>query len=398
MEKLKNQFGLSEWSGSIGDLGTLLPLAFALVTYNGFSISRIFLLFGITYILSGFIYKVPISVQPLKAMSVIAISLGLNVDMLAGTAFFYGLLLILLSLTGAIKRLQKFFSSALVKGIQLGIGLILIEKAIRLIIDKGLFLNTASDGLTINILLLAALILVISFFQLKKKIPMALILILLSIVGFKIAGFTELESTAGSLLKFSLPPVSILVDVFILLIIPQLPLTLGNAMFAAADTCHGFWGNQAKRVTPARLGMSIGVGNMLIGLFGGFPMCHGAGGIAAHQQFGGKTGGTVIITGVVLILFALVSPLSSLLFLIPVPLLSAMLLFDSWRMITLLKKLVLRFEIIVALTVGVISFATRNLTIALAVGLILEHSYKYYFMKQTETVPLKRKDKQCKLM
>jgi SulP family sulfate permease len=389
MKKLRNRFGLSEWSGSIGDLGTLLPLVFALVAFNGFSISRIFLLFGIMYIISGFIYKVPVSVQPLKAMSVIAISLGLSVDMLAGTAFFYGLLLIVLSLTGAVKWFQKIFSSALVKGIQFGVGLILAEKAIQLIIDKGLFLNTSSDGITTNILLLITFILVISFFQLKKKMFIPLILIFLSMIVFKVVGFAEYEITEGSLLQFSLPSVSILADAFILLIIPQLPLTLGNAMFAASDVCHDFWGNQAKRVTPTRLGMSIGFGNMLIGLFGGFPMCHGAGGIAAHKQFGGNTGGTVIIIGVILILFALVSPLSALLFFIPVPLLSTMLLFDSWRMITVVKKLALRFDIMVAFTVGIISFATRNLTIALVVGLILEHSYQFYLKRQTKTVLIK---------
>ena len=389
MEKIKNRFGVSEWSASIADLGTLLPLAFALVAYNGFSISRLFLLFGIIYIVNGVIYKVPVSVQPLKAMSIIAISLGLPVDMLAGTAFFYGLLLVLLSLTDAIKWLQKIFSSALVKGIQLGIGLILTEKAIQLIIDKGLFLYSEPDGWTTNLLALISLILVISFFQLKKKIPMALILVFLSIAVLKMAGFAQYQSPSGSLLEFTMPSASLLADAFILLIIPQLPLTLGNAMFAASDACHGFWGNQAKRVTPTRLGMSIGFGNMLIGLFGGFPMCHGAGGIAAYKQFGGKTGGTVIITGVALIIFALVAPFSALLFLIPVPLLSTLLLFDSWRMITVIKKLALRIEIIVGLAVGIISFATRNLTIALIVGLILEHSYKYYFVKQTKTFPLK---------
>ncbi len=163
MKKLKNRFDLSEWSASIADLGTLLPLAFALVAYNGFSLSRIFLLFGVMYIINGVTYKVPVSVQPLKAMSIIAISLELPVDMLAGTAFFYGLLLILLSLTGAVKYLQKVFTPALVKGIQLGIGLILTEKSMQLIISKGLFLYTEPDNFATNIWLLLAMMLVIGF-------------------------------------------------------------------------------------------------------------------------------------------------------------------------------------------------------------------------------------------
>ncbi len=74
------------------------------------------------YILTGWLYKVPVSVQPLKAMAVIAISSGISIEMLSGTSFFYGILLIVLSLTGAIRWLQKWFSPALVKGIQLGIG------------------------------------------------------------------------------------------------------------------------------------------------------------------------------------------------------------------------------------------------------------------------------------
>ncbi len=224
---------------------------------------------------------------------------------------------------------------------------------------------------------------------------MALILVFLSIVVLKITGFAEFQSSQGPLLEFSIPSVSLLADAFILLIIPQLPLTLGNAIFAANDACHSFWGQQAKRVTPTRLGLSIGFGNMLIGLFGGFPMCHGAGGIAAYKQFGGKTGGTVIIIGLVLILFALVSPLSALLFLIPVPLLAAMLLFDSWRMVTVIKTLVLPFEIVVALVVSSISFTTRNLTIALLTGLILEKSYNYFLYRQKPFL-LKDKEKLCK--
>jgi SulP family sulfate permease len=173
------------------------------------------------------------------------------------------------------------------------------------------------------------------------------------------------------------PKFSILLDAFFLLIIPQLPLTLGNAMFAASDACHSMWGKQAERVNPTRFGLSIGVGNSVIGLLGGFPMCHGAGGIAAHKQFGGKTGGTTIIIGIALIVFAVISPLSAILLLIPVPLLAAMLLFDSWRMIALIKKLDLNFEIVVAILVGLISFITKNISIALICGLVVEQSYIY---------------------
>ncbi|MCH7774281.1 MAG: putative sulfate/molybdate transporter, partial [Bacteroidetes bacterium] len=260
----------------------MLPLAFALVVFNGFGISRLFLLWGVMYILTGWLYKVPVSVQPLKAMAVIAISSGISIEMLSGTSFFYGILLIVLSLTGAIRWLQKWFSPALVKGIQLGIGLILAQKAIEMVIEKGFLLFGEPGSMQMNFLILLLLLPFLWVFQFRKKIPIALILIFVSIVIIKLWGDAEPVIPKETSLDFMVPKFSILLDAFFLLIIPQLPLTIGNAMFAASDACHSMWGKQAERVNPTRFGLSIGIGNSVIGLLGGFPMCHGAGGIAAH--------------------------------------------------------------------------------------------------------------------
>jgi SulP family sulfate permease len=385
MEKVKNRFGLAEWSGAVGDLGTLLPLAFALVVFNGFAVSSMFLLWGIVYIFVGIYYKIPLSVQPLKAMTVIAISLGLSVGFIASTSFFYGILLLFLSATGIIKWLQRWFSAALIRGIQFGIGLILAHKAIQLLLQNGLLLADQKASKEMNLIILIVLFALIWIFQFRKRIPIALILIVISIPLFGFLRGAIPQPTESPLISFSMPDVKILADAFILLIIPQLPLTLGNAMYAAADACHDFWPDRAQKATPVKLGYSIGIADTFIGLMGGFPICHGAGGIAAHKQFGGKTGGTVIIIGGILIVFALISPLSSLLFLIPVPLLAAMLLFDSGRMILLLKKSTTPAQLVIAILVGLISFLTRNLTIALIVGLIAEKSYIYY-KKQKRTI------------
>ena len=160
------------------------------------------------------------------------------------------------------------------------------------------------------------------------------------------------------------------------MILPQLPLTLGNAVYAANDICHDLWGKQAAKVTPKRLGFSIGLSDLFIGLLGSFPVCHGSGGMGAHSQFGAKTGGATIIIGTILIFLALTA-YSSFLFFIPVPLLAAMLLFDSYRMMIMVRKLSANFHIAVALVVGLTSFFTRNLTVALIAGIILEYGYKF---------------------
>ena len=380
---IRNRFGLSEWSGAVGDLGTLLPLIFALVIYNEYPVSRILLLAGIVYILTGWIFKVPVSVQPLKAMAVIALAHGFSIDFLSTTAFFYGFLLILLSITGIITWLQNWISVAIIRGIQLGIGLILAQKAIELVLDKGFLMFNPNNGLIVNLCIFLIVFSVILYFQHKTNIPIALIMIALSIpvilFFYKIP--TDFVSDSN-LFNINVPDTSFLLNGLIYLIIPQLPLTLGNAIFAASESCHSLWGNQAKRVSPSRLGLSIGISDLFIGLFGGFPVCHGAGGIAAHAQFGGKTGGTTIIIGMILVITAILKPLTGILFLIPVPILGAMLLFDSWRMIMLFRKSTYKIEIGIALIVGIISFLTRNLALALVIGILLERGIKIYDRSQ----------------
>ena len=385
--KILNKLNLNEFSGAIGDLGTLLPLAFALVVVNGFPPERLFLLFGLVYVFTGLYFKVPVAVQPLKAMAVIAIAKGFSVEMLSVTAFFYGILLLFLSLTGLIKFLQKVFTPGLVRGVQLGIGLILAQKAIELVIQKGILLNFSGSSLTINIILLIAATGVISLFQFRKKIPISLILIFLSIIFFNFFGYSPgINNANESLISFTLPDLSKLLDAFIFLIIPQLPLTLGNAVYAANDICHTLWNDRAEKVSAPKLGFSIGLSDTIIGLLGGFPVCHGAGGMAAHAQFGAKTGKATIIIGSIFIFLALAG-FSSFLFFIPVPLLAAMLLFDSYRMSMLVKKVKDNIQLVTALLVGIISFATKNLSIALAVGIIFEFGYRYFVNKNI--LPLK---------
>jgi SulP family sulfate permease len=373
--KTSNNFKISEWSGAFGDLGTLIPLAFALMVFNNFSPSRLLLLWGIVYIITGLYFKIPVSVQPLKAMSVIAIASSIPASMLSVTAFYYGIILIFLSVTGIINKLQKLFSSAITKGIQLGVGLILAKKAVELLYSNGLFIQSVSTTMLLNICLFSILLILFWFLQFKKQIPLSLILVTGSVV-FVILFFPNLcdfNKISPPLIEITTPKLQFLANAFVILIIPQLPLTLGNAVFAANDAAHTLFGKQAKKVTPKKLCTSIGISNVVIGILGGFPICHGSGGIAAHNQFGGKTGGTTIILGTVLVALAVFNPLTVIIFLIPVPILSAMLFYDSIRMCTFTLNLQSYKEIFIATVIGLISFGTKNLTAALIAGLAIEY-------------------------
>jgi MFS superfamily sulfate permease-like transporter len=129
--------------------------------------------------------------------------------------------------------------------------------------------------------------------------------------------------------------------------------------------------------------LSIGSSNIFIGLLGGFPVCHGAGGIAGHARFGGKTGGTTIIIGAIFVLAAFIKPLSSVLLYIPIPILGGLLCFESWCLASLIKRLTTKPELIVCILVGMMSFIIRNLTIAILVGFLVEKGYSLYLKKFT---------------
>ncbi|MCP4399033.1 MAG: hypothetical protein GY801_17245 [bacterium] len=377
---IKNHFKLSEWSGAIGDLGTVLPIAFALVVFNGFPPQRIFFLWGLVSVITGWYYRIPVSVQPLKAMAVIAIATGYPAELLSTTAFFYGILMIGLSVSGIIRRLEKWFSMAIVRGIQLGLGLILARKAVLLTIENGAFLGQdAAPTPIMNSVIFALVMLVLWYFQLQKNFPIILLIIPLGIiVSFFMGVSFDTSQFDGAPVAVLMPTWSFFLNASIYLIVPQLPLTLGNAVFSASDVCHTFWPDRAGRVNPTRLGFSIGFSDLLIGLLGGFPVCHGAGGMTAHARFGGKTGGTTIILGSMFIAIALIDSMSMFLFYIPIPVLGAMLLIVGLRLMLLVQSLETKFEIVMALAIGVVSFATKNLSIGVVVGMLTEGLYRLY--------------------
>src|SRR5690606_13146642 len=92
--------------------------------------------------------------------------------------------------------------------------------------------------------------------------------------------------------------------------------------------------------TPARLSITSGLANLLLTPLGALPMCHGAGGLAAHYRFGARSGTAPLLLGVALLVFALLpGGLGlSLLALIPTAALGALLLMASGEL-ALTKRL-----------------------------------------------------------
>jgi MFS superfamily sulfate permease-like transporter len=111
-------------------------------------------------------------------------------------------------------------------------------------------------------------------------------------VGFKLPVFSLAALTWNDLLTGTL-----------LFTLPQIPLTLGNAVIAIVAENNELFPD--RKVTERKIAISQGIMNLVAPIFGGVPMCHGAGGMAGHVRFGAKTGGALVILGAILILLAL---------------------------------------------------------------------------------------------
>ncbi|HWV64178.1 MAG TPA: molybdate transporter family protein, partial [Oxalicibacterium sp.] len=88
----------------------------------------------------------------------------------------------------------------------------------------------------------------------------------------------------------------------VLLALPQVPLTLGNAVIAIREENNRLFPD--RPVSESGVAVSTGIMNLFSATIGGVPMCHGAGGMAGHIAFGARTGGAPVILGCVLLVLA----------------------------------------------------------------------------------------------
>jgi SulP family sulfate permease len=286
------RFDLQELSGAFGDIGVLVPIAAALIVTNGFNPTSLFLVFGVAYIGSALYFRLPMPVQPLKATAAVAIAQGLHADVVAAGGLIMGVLLLLLAATNLIRPVASFFSQPVIRGIQVAVGLLLLQAGLRLalgstIVRGGEELRVAAAGLAIPVaaVVTVALIPVLLVALFRPRVPVVLAVlpaaIALGVVaspGAPLAGL----SLGPEPPDINVPSVSMLATALVLLVLPQLPLTLGNAVIASADTAHGYFGERAERVTHRSILVSKGCANLFAGVLGGMPVCHGSGGLTAH--------------------------------------------------------------------------------------------------------------------
>ncbi|MEE9491465.1 MAG: putative sulfate/molybdate transporter [Dehalococcoidia bacterium] len=199
------EFNLRELAGSIGDFGTLIPLSIALITINGLSFTSVFLMVGLFYLASGLYYRLPIPVQPLKVVAAIAIvsSDKVTLEVMAATGILFGAFLLLLAVTGLIDQVSRLFTKPIVRGIQLGLGFILITKGITFIKSQELFIQSSGNevligSVPVNLIVGLAGIVLVLLLLTSKRFPAALVIVGAGIiVGTAYGAFSNTEWNFG---------------------------------------------------------------------------------------------------------------------------------------------------------------------------------------------------------
>ena len=295
-----NRFDRMEWAGAFGDLGTLIPFVVAYIAVVKVDPFGILFSFGIAMVLCGFLYKTPFPVQPMKAIGAVAATqtaqtATVTAATVSAATLATGLIWLLLGLTGAAKTIARLVPRSVVVGIVLGLGISFMLQGIKLMQGGWLI---AALGLLGTLLLLT-----------NKSIPAMFLLLLFGVLCGAIQNPEPLRALIATKPEFRLPSFALLGitwhDFLIgttLLALPQLPLTLGNAIIAIHEENNRLFPD--RLVTENGIARSTGVMNLTSAALGGVPMCHGAGGMAGHVAFGARTGGAPIILGSILLCLA----------------------------------------------------------------------------------------------
>ena len=292
-----NRFDLPEWAGAFGDLGTLIPFVAAYISILKMDANGLLVAFGVALIAAGFVYRTPFPVQPMKAIGAAAVSqatfaAGVGAAAVVGAALTTGLLWMVLALTGLGRRAAKWVPRSALLGVVMGLGFSFMLEGIRMM----------SASPWIAGLLLALTLVLLG----RPRVPAMLVLLGVGVV-VALIGQPELMRDLGALQpEFKLPSLAwtslSMSDLwlgFILLTLPQLPLTFGNAFIAITEENNRLFPD--RPVSERSVAYSTGLINLGSSLIGGIPMCHGAGGMAGHVQFGARTGGSSIILGSILL-------------------------------------------------------------------------------------------------
>ncbi len=363
---------LSELAGGLGDCGLFLPIAIAMITLNGLNATAVFVGVGAIYVATALYFRVPVPVQPLKAFAAAAIALNLGPEVLAAGALLMALIIGVLGASGLAGWLSARFPLVLVRGIQAAVALLLLKAAVSLA-ERGNWEGLpAIDPLLSGAIALGAFIVLV--LARNRSLPASLIVLGAgALVGVLAGSLPDGVGLGAQPVSLAVPDGAAFATALTALVIAQIPLTFGNAVVATCDAERQYFGERASRVVPNRISASIAAGNVIGGLSGGMPVCHGAGGATAHYSMGARSGRATVAAGVIFIGAGLLlgASLPAVLMVLTPGALAGMLAFVAFEHGLLAARLERLDDRLIAATVGVVTLLAGNLAVGFGVGVAL---------------------------
>lgn len=368
------RFDRNELSGAFGDIGTDLPLIVGMMLAARLDAASVLVMFGLMQLLTGLSYRMPMPVQPLKAVAAIVITQHVSPSTIAGGGLAIGALMLLLALTGALDWLARVIPLAVVRGLQAGLGIQLATLALRDFLPA-----EGVPGYVVGAIAFAIIVALLG----NRRWPPAIFVVALGVVyAAAVHHGLPLAWPRLTLPHVTPPAWNDITTGFLLLALPQIPLSLGNSVLATRQVAADLF---PDRATPSvrKIGITYGLMNLVSPLLGGVPVCHGSGGMCGHYALGGRTGGSVILYGATLLVFGLLfAPLfASLVQLFPRPVLGVLLVVEGLALLTLVRDLAPR---------------PAELTLALLVALVaagLPYGYLVAMLVGTALAPLARSER-----
>ena len=357
------RFDRNEVAGAFGDIGTDLPLIVGMILAAGLHSASVLVMFGLMQYATAIRYRMPMPVQPLKAVAVLVITQKIAPEILYGGGLAIGIVMLALTVSGGITWLARVVPKAVIRGLQLGLGIQLAMLALRDYVQ--------ADGMRGYALAGIGFLVIIALFG-NRRFPPAIPVIVIGAIYaliYKLSG-SDFSNAAG----FTLPEVrsismSDVMTGFVLLALPQIPLSLGNSILATRQMAEDLF--PERKVTVKKLSLTYAAMNLVNPFFGGIPTCHGSGGLVGHYTFGARTGGSILIYGSIFLVLGLFfsSGFQQVVQVFPLPILGVLLFFEAAALMSMIRDQASESRSL--LLVVIVGLIAAGLPYGYALGLVI---------------------------
>ncbi|OVA06541.1 sulfate transporter [Macleaya cordata] len=408
----------SELGGSVGDLGTYIPIVLALSLVNHLDLGTTLIFTALYNILTGLLFGIPMPVQPMKSIAAVAISESqthLTIPQIMAAGISTASVLFILGATGLMSFFYRFIPLPVVRGVQLSQGLSFAFSAIKYIRYNQNFSTGKSgsprpwlglDGLILSLSALLFIILVTGSgdegnqnqspipeseepsssnssnrsrgrnnrrLRILRAIPSALLVFLFGLL----LCFLRDPSIVKNL-KFGPSKISIVKITwedwkigFVRAAIPQIPLSVLNSVIAVCKLSADLF--PEKEVSATAVSVSVGAMNIIGCWFGAMPCCHGAGGLAGQYRFGGRSGASVLFLGIGKLVLGLVfgNSFVRILAQFPIGILGVLLLFSGIELAMASRDMNSKEESFVMLICAAVSLTGSSAALGFGCGIII---------------------------